>query len=356
MMNRSGTRPIELWAGIECTINRVGDAYFEQLERSGHARRLEDLERIARLGVKAVRYPVLWERTAPDGLAGSSFAWADERLSRLRELGVRPIVGLVHHGSGPPHTSLLDPAFPDGLARFARSVAERYPWVEDYTPVNEPLTTARFSGLYGHWYPHGRDLGSFVRALLQQCRATALAMRAVREVNPNARLVQTEDFGVTFSTDRLAYQATHENERRWLSLDLLSGRVARDHALHRYLCDAGATPEELARFVEEPCVPDVIGINHYVTSDRFLDDRLDRYPAHVHGGNDLDAYADVEAVRVVCEGWSGHRRLLVAAFQRYGRPVAITEAHLGGPRDEQLRWLMEAWRGAERAGHETSRW
>ena len=48
-----------------------------------------------------------------------------------------------------------------------RAVAERYPWVEHYTPVNEPLTTARFSGLYGHWYPHARDDGAFLRALLQ---------------------------------------------------------------------------------------------------------------------------------------------------------------------------------------------
>src|SRR3712207_2719887 len=87
----------------------------------------------------------------------ADWAWADERLGRLRELGITPIVGLVHHGSGPRHTSLIDPAFADGLAAFARAVAERYPWVAYYTPINEPLTTARFSGLYGHWYPHGRD-------------------------------------------------------------------------------------------------------------------------------------------------------------------------------------------------------
>ena len=65
--------------------------------------------------------------------------------------------------SGPRSTSLVDPAFAEGLAAFARAVAERYPWVEDFTPVNEPLTTARFSGLYGHWYPHGRDDLTFAR-------------------------------------------------------------------------------------------------------------------------------------------------------------------------------------------------
>jgi len=41
----------ELWAGVECTVNRVGDTYSDQLERTGHALRLKDLERLAELGV-----------------------------------------------------------------------------------------------------------------------------------------------------------------------------------------------------------------------------------------------------------------------------------------------------------------
>jgi hypothetical protein len=149
--------PLELWAGVECTINRVDDTFFDQLEWSDHTQRLDDLERFAALGIRALRHPIQWERTAPGGLAQADWSWADSRLGRLRELGIRPIVGLVHYGSGPSTTNLLDPAFPDRLAQFAGAVAERYPWIADYTPVNEPLTTARFSGLYGHWYPHGRD-------------------------------------------------------------------------------------------------------------------------------------------------------------------------------------------------------
>ena len=134
-----------------------------------------------------------------------------------------PIVGLTHHGSGPRSTSLIDPSFAEGLAQFAEAVAERYPWVEYYTPVNEPLTTARFSGLYGHWYPHGRDPLTFARALLTQCRAVVLSMQAIRKVNPNAKLIQTEDLGKVFSTPLLTSQAEMENERRWLSFDLLCG-------------------------------------------------------------------------------------------------------------------------------------
>src|ERR671912_1548564 len=117
------TEPLELWAGVECTVNRVGDEYLDQLERSGHAHRPGDLDRLASLGVRAVRYPVLWERVAPHGLASADWRWPDHRLARLRELGLRPIVGLVHHGSGPRDTGLLDPAFATRLAEFAAAAA-----------------------------------------------------------------------------------------------------------------------------------------------------------------------------------------------------------------------------------------
>jgi dTDP-4-dehydrorhamnose reductase len=319
------------------------------LEQNGHATRAGDLELFAELGVRALRYPVLWERTAPDGLKRARWGWADERLGRLRELGVRPIVGLVHHGSGPRSTSLLDPSFPEKLAAYARAVAERYPWVDAYTPVNEPLTTARFSGLYGYWYPHACSDLTFARALLAQCRAVVLSMRAVRKTNPSAQLIQTEDLGKTFSTRTLAYQAAFENERRWLSYDLLAGRVKRGHPMWRYLRRVGIRQSELDWFTDNPCPPDVIGINHYLTSERFLDERLGRYPACSHGGNGRHSYADVEAVRVRAEGTAGPRALIEEAWERYRLPVAVTEAHLGCTREEQLRWLKEVWEAAQSA-------
>ncbi len=345
---RPPAAPLELWGGIECTVNRVGEAYLDQLERNGHARRASDLELIAGLGVRTLRYPILWERTAPDGVERADWRWADERLRRLRELGMRPIVGLVHHGSGPRDTSLVDRAWPEKLARYARAVAERYPWVTDWTPVNEPLTTARFSGLYGFWYPHARDERSFVRALVHQCLGTVRAMEEIRAVNPVARLVLTEDFGVTHATPLLAYQARFENQRRLLSMDLLCGRVDRAHPLWGWLRAAGAGEEELEE-LRRARPPDVLGLNHYVTSDRMLDERMGFYPAWSHGGNGRHRYADVEAVRAHADGFTGHERVLVTVGERYGIPVALTEVHLGGEREQQLRWLLEAWRGARKA-------
>jgi dTDP-4-dehydrorhamnose reductase len=328
--------PIEIWGGLECTVARIGNAYFDQSERTGHDARLDDLDRFASLGLRALRYPVLWER-APQ------WEWADERLGRLRELGVRPIVGLVHHGSGPPTTSLLDPEFPQKLAAYAREVAERYPWVEEWTPVNEPLTTARFSCLYGFWYPHTREALPFARALLNQVKAVVLAMRAIREVNPDARLVQTDDLGKTHSTPKLHYQRDHENERRWATWDLLCGRPAPVRDWFAYI---GVEEQELAWFEENPCPPDVIGINHYLSSERFLDDRLERYPEHLHGSNGIDRYVDELAPRILGPGADGPAVLLREAWERYRLPLAVTEVHNGRYREEQLRWYDEVWRAA----------
>jgi dTDP-4-dehydrorhamnose reductase len=337
-----------LWGGLECTVNRVRDNYFSQLDRNGHAARMQDLERFASLGVRALRYPVLWERTAPAALADADWTWPDERLPALRDLGVTPIVGLLHHGSGPRHTSLVDPEFPDKLASFAGAVAARYPWVEYYTPVNEPLTTARFSGLAGVWYPHGRDDRTFVQALLNQCRAVVLSMRAIRQVNPDAKLVQTDDLSKTYGTRQMAQLSTFFNERRWLSWDLLCGMVDTGHELWDYLAGTGIDVEQILWFRDNPCPPDIIGVNYYSTSERWLDHRVQRYPAQYRHTYQGIHHADMETTRVLATPTPGIGPLLREVWERYGLPVAVTEAHIDANREDQLRWLLEIWNAANK--------
>jgi dTDP-4-dehydrorhamnose reductase len=341
---------LEVWAGIECSYNRVGDSYFDQLERAGLYARPEVLDQLAALGISAMRFPVLWERFC--ALGERAWEWSDVGLERLRRHGIAPIVGLMHHGGGPPHASLVDDAFPEQLAAFAQTVARRYPWVESFTPINEPLTTARFSTLYGLWHPHERSPLAFGRAMVRQCSAIGRAMRAIREVTPHARLVQTEDLGKTYASSILQYQADFENERRWLTYDLLSGRVVGDHAMAKYFRWAGIDERELDALAEHRCAPDVIGVNHYLTSERYLDHRFVRYPRDTWGGNERHRYADVEAVRVVDEGLAGPYVMLREAWQRYGVPVAVTEVQLACTREQQLRWLDEVWNAAVRLRRE----
>lgn len=348
MTARAQPDKLELWGGVECSIVRIRKDWRDQVAETGHLDRDEDLDLIAALGIRTLRYPVLWEKVCPSS-SEADFAWHDRRLERMRGLGIRPILGLLHHGSGPAFTGLMDREFPALFAAYAKNVAQRYPHVTDFTPINEPLTTARFSGLYGHWYPHRRSMNAFARMMVNQCRAIADAMGAIREVTPGARLIQTEDLGKIFSAPALNYQAEHENQRRWLTFDLLHGLVDRHHPWFDMLCRHGIEEAELSAFIDNPCMPDIIGINHYLTSDRFLENRRSAIPPGIGlGGNGRHRYADLEAVRVPLEPEAtGPQARLREAWLRYKRPLAVTECHHGSTRDEQLRWLHEVWNAAQ---------
>ena len=340
------SQPLQLWGGLECSVVKVGGVWRDQVVETGHQDRIGDLALVAGLGVRTVRYPVLWERC---GVRAPGWEWHDRRLEALDGLGITPIVGLIHHGTGPLAGGMLDRGFARGLAAHAGRVAERYPFVARWTPVNEPLTTARFACLYGFWHPHRRSEGAFLRAVVAQCQAALLAMRAVRRSVPRATFMHTEDMCRVFSTRPLAAQAAYENERRWLSLDLLCGKLGRSHPWWGRLLAAGAAEAVLDELATGEAAPDVIGVNHYVTSDRFLDHRLANYPASLHGGNGRTVYADTEAARVSlppgARGWPARLR---EVWARFGVPLVLSEVHLGCDDEvEQVRWLMQAWNAAQ---------
>jgi dTDP-4-dehydrorhamnose reductase len=343
-----GMGNLAVWGGIECTINRVGDQYFDQLEQAGHYDREDDIHRFADLGITTLRYPILWEKHQPQKDLQIDWLATGQRLGKIRSLGIEIIAGLVHHGSGPSYANMLDDNFVEGLTAYAAIVAEQFPWIKYYTPVNEPLTTARFCGLYGLWHPHSKSADAFCRILVNECKATVLAMQAIRKINPGAMLVQTDDLGKTHSTGLLKYQADFENDRRWLSFDLLCGRVDQAHPLWDYLLSSGLTIRELEFFIENKCPPDIIGINHYLTSERYLDQNLKVYPKHTRGGNGKHRYADVEAVRVRGVHPDGPYRLIKEAWDRYHLPIVITETHLHCTREEQMRWLKFTWDCAQK--------
>lgn len=335
----------EIWGGIECTINRVGDVFRDQLAETGHYARGNDLNKLCTLGFTKFRYPVLWERHFPKEEKQEEWAFTASQLNLLRQKNIEPIAGLLHHGSGPLHTDLLDIGFPAKLAAYAQQVAETFPWINYYTPVNEPLTTARFSGLYGFWYPHKKSDAAFVRMLINQVKGIVLSMQAIRKINYNAVLIQMEDLSKTHSTPALAYQADFENKRRWLTYDLLTGIVNKEHFAWKYFCDNGIEEDELYFFLENPCPPGIAGFNYYVTSERFLDENIINYPVHTHGKNHEQSYADTEAAR------SGHMKgaanLLTEAWWRYKIPVALAECQLVCTREQQMKWLYQHYKIAE---------
>ena len=86
-----------------------------------------------------------------------------------------------------------------------------------------------------------------------------------------------------------------------------------------YFLDSGIEEHDLYWFVDNACPPNVLGVNHYLTSDRYLDERIEIYPAHTHGRNRRHRYADVEAV--ACRGGHGDSGP-ARGWRKYGDAIA----------------------------------
>jgi dTDP-4-dehydrorhamnose reductase len=322
---------LELWASPEPTFARIdANTVRDQMAETGLDVRTGDAERIAALGVSASRVPVLWERVAPIDPHERDYAEPERRLAALRAAGIEPIVTLLHHGSGPQYTDLLDPAFPLWFAEYAEATARAFPWVRRWTPINEPLTTARFATLYGVWYPNMRDDRGFGRALVNQTLAQQAAMRRIRRVIPAAEFVLTEDLQRYAAGDGgVAEYVAFLRERVYLSIELVAGRVGSDHPLTAFLTErCGVNALELAMMQRDAAVPDLVAFNHYPHSERYL---------FTHGAE----AADVPAVYVAGEPPPAIGPLLRAAFERLRLPLAVGEVHAHAPSAERVRWLAQ---------------
>ncbi len=132
-----------------------------------------------------------------------------------------------------------------------------------------------------------------------------------------------------------------------MDIDLLCARLPRDGLFACWLDAIGIGRHELDWFDDNHCPPDIVGVNHYLSGERFLDHRVELHALHDCGGNGRDRYADVLAARMLARGADGPAAVLREAWQRYRLPLAVTEAHNTCTRDEQLRWLAEVWDAAE---------
>ena len=340
-------KPQEMWGSIDSTLNRIGDQFISQLEKSGHAKRKNDLEIFQRIGIQKIFYPCLWEQVAPKDLDHCDWSFLDERLNELKRLKFPFVANLLHHGSGPQYTSLIDPDFPEKFATYARLFATRFPWVNEYTPIQEITHTARFSCLEGHWYPQLRSEVYYLKAIIHQCKATVLAMKAIKEINPHARLIQTENLGTYQSSAVLKELADFENHRQWLALDLLTGKMVKTHRLYDYLIQQGIREEELKWFEDNSHAPDILGINHTLSSNRFLDDEINMYPDWTQRVYQSQKYSDVAAVDTGKIETPMFGTIFKESWQRYHIPLVLMGSHILAEREAQMRWLNCLWQVAE---------
>src|SRR4029079_8568079 len=100
-----------------------------------------------------------------------------------------------------------NPDFPNLFAAYAKAFAQRFPWVQLYTPVNEMFICATFSAAYGWWNEQQTDDRAFVTALKHIVRANVLAMQAILKRRPDAIFIQSESSEYFHAEDPHAIKA-----------------------------------------------------------------------------------------------------------------------------------------------------
>ena len=276
-----------------------------------------DIDRLARTGVRTLRYPLRWHRIEQ---TPGSFDWSatDEVLEHLRARGLEPIVDLVHHTSYPHWLTdgFRDRRFGPAFVRFAEAAARRYPWLPAYTLFNEPFATLFLSGHEALWPPYDRGLDGFVRLLRSVLPAVSEAAQCWSELLPDAEhvWVDTCEHHAGTPGGPAAYAAL-ANDRRHVVLDLAMQRsIDPERPFLRKLLAAGAEPLlDLA-----PVRVDRLGLDYYCHSEWWYDEDGSHAPSpHPLGFAALaEQYAD-----------------------RYGLPMLLSETNIRGLPSDRASWL-----------------
>ncbi len=322
------------WAtGIEDTFilapsPRSGRS-LDEYELTGHyARWQQDLDLIAELGVRTARYGIPWHRVNP-GKNRWDWTFADHALERLLELGIDPIVDLVHYGTPDWITgAFLNPDYAQYVSEYAARLAERFKGrLRWYTPLNEPRITAWYCGRLGWWPPFKRGWRGFVELMLAVGRGIVRTAEALRDVDPEIVLAHVDATDLYSTRDPgLADEVQRRQQIVFLALDLVSGRLDAKHPLYSWLLKQGARENDLAWFQEHRVDLDLIGLNLYpMYSQKVLVDSARGLRARM-------PYASAEVVA----------RLVRLYWERYVRPLMITETASLGPVARRRKWLADS--------------
>jgi Beta-galactosidase len=282
-----------------------------------------------------LRYPVPWHRIeAEQGCF--DWRWMDGPMTRLYELGFKPILDPLHHVSFPEwlQDGFRNPLFPEFYLRFIENVARRYEWVDRYTILNEPLPTLVLCALTGDWYPYLRSDADFVRMTIHVGRAVCSASHRLRALNSKVELFHIDSCEHHCALDvESETWVRHANDRRFLFHDLILGRIDKTHPLLPYLQRGGLLDRERCWFDDNRAEIDVLGLDYYAHSEIDWHCNGDRPRA---------------SIRFPCERPRGFAEVARDYIERYRLPVLLSETNIGGSTTDRITWLKFMEQEAEK--------
>jgi beta-glucosidase/6-phospho-beta-glucosidase/beta-galactosidase len=313
--------------GIENSYPTIdgGRVRQDQMESCGHYEKWKlDFDLVQEMGIEFLRYGPPIHRT---WLGDGRYDWefSDLAFGDLQRRNINPIVDLCHFGVPDFIGDFQNPDFPRLFVAYARAFAERYPWIQLYTPVNEMYICALFSARYGWWNEQLSSDYGFVTAVKHIVRANVDAMRTILDVRPDALFIQSESTEYFHAERPEAIGcAEFRNAERFLTLDLNYGyRVP--SGIYQYLMDNGMTREEYDYFMNTRMKQhSIMGNDYYITNEHLVDQTgHSKFAGEVFGYDEITRHY----------------------YERYRLPVMHTETNmLEGPNgDEAANWLWKQW-------------
>ena len=306
-----GVFPTFFLSGFECSTfdwHGVGrrDLTAETRHRE-HA--TDDYAMLADLGIGVARESVPWPLV---GGPPYDFSLVDPLIEAMNAARVAPIWDLCHYGY-PDDTEPFAADFVERFAAYCRAAAEYViPRVEArtpnfFTPINEITYFATAAGEWGLFAPFGREKRGRDRLRLRLCEAAIAGIRAIREVDPAARMVAMDPLvNVVAPPDRpdLIEAADIETYAdTFVAWDILAGLQ---------YPELGGAPDVL----------DIVGVNCY---------SFGQQQYHEEGPHESLDPGDPR-IKPLAD-------LLQLVSDRYGRPMIIAET--SGLRDGRAEWLRD---------------
>ena len=310
--------------GIECSNPTIDNGRIRRdlLDECGHYERwAEDMALTRDLGLRVLRYGLPIHRVF---LGPGKYDWdfADLVMNEMRRLNIVPILDLLHFGLPDWIGDFQNPDLPLLFAGYCGAVAQRYPWVRYYTPVNEIFVTAKMSAKEGAWNEQLKSDAGFVTAIKHCVAASILGTQAIAARRPNCVIVQSESAEYIHEAKASpSFETVLANKQRFISLDLLYAHVPDADTL-LYLMDNGLTRAEFDWFMAgEPPGYQVMGNDYYGRNEHILKPDGTMCPAE-------DVW-----------GWY---QITKQYYRRYNKPVMHTETNVFDA-DAAPNWLWKQW-------------
>jgi hypothetical protein len=309
--------------GYECTdqLNAFGHR-VDFLNVTGHLHRLDaDYQDLRPFNIGTVREGIRWSKVEK---IPYQYDWSTVQtmLEAGKRNGIQQVWDLCHFGY-PDDLTPLHPMFARRFAHLCRAFVEFYRAQRPddtliVTPINEVSFMSWLGGDVRGTSPYCVGQGWEVKRGLM--RAYIEGVAALREADPGIRILTTEPLihivPAHDASPELRQRARDFDENQFQAVDMLSGRICPD---------LGGRPEYL----------DLLGFNYYYDNQWQLDPHQT-----LPWAND----GDDSRFRPLSY-------LLTRAWQRYNRPVVLTEtSHPGIDRPLWIEMIGQECAAALRAG------